>query len=125
MKMYESLPEERRDLVQRWFATQKIIIENTGISPEDWFRYIQWAMDNPFDFSFVKDFPEKEEGVASADSAKKTDETAGARHLVGADTKKTPLADGPGIKDKAKSEKGIEKELFNRFLSEQISKGRK
>src|SRR5437870_656868 len=85
MKTYESLPEERRDLVQRWFATQKLIIDNVGISAEEWFRYIQWAMDNPFDFSFVRGFPEKEDtpNIAAADSAKKADETRDARQLVG------------------------------------------
>jgi hypothetical protein len=29
------------------------------------------------------------------------------------------------MKDKAKSDKGLEKELFNRFMSEQMGKGRK
>jgi hypothetical protein len=125
MKSYEALPEDRRDQVQRWFATQKLIIENAGISPEEWFRYIQWAMDNPFDFSFIQNFPEKEEAGGAADDAKKQDETRDARQLVGGETKKKPVADGPGMKEKAKSEKTIEKELFNRFLSEQISKGRK
>lgn len=125
MKSYEALPEERRDLVQRWFAMQKIIIEHAGISAEAWFGHIQWAMDNPFDYSFVQGFPEKEETVSAADSAKETDETRAARKLVGGATKKTPLADGPGMKDKAKSDKGLEKELFNRFMSEQMGKGRK
>src|SRR5260370_42689489 len=120
MKTYEALPEERRDLVQRWFATQKLIIDNAGITAEEWFRYIQWAMDNPFDFSFVQQFPEKEEAGGASDDARKTDETRDARKIVGADTKKAPIADGPGMKDKAKSEKGLEKELFSRFMSEQM-----
>lgn len=125
MKSYEALPEERRDLVQRWFATQKLIIENAGISPEEWFRYVQWAMDNPFDYSFIQNFPDKEAPAVGADSAAKVDETRAAQKLVGADTKKAPLADGPGMKEKAKSEKGLEKELFNRFMTDRISKGRK
>jgi hypothetical protein len=29
------------------------------------------------------------------------------------------------MKEKAKSEKGLEKELFNRFMSESMNKGRK
>ena len=125
MKSYEALPEERRDLVQRWFATQKLIIENAGISAEEWFRYVQWAMDNPFDYSFVMNFPDKEGAAVGADSAAKVDETRAAQKLVGGDTKKAPLADGPGMKEKAKSEKGLEKELFNRFMTDRIPKGRK
>lgn len=125
MKTYEALPEERRDLVQRWFATQKVIIENAGITAEEWFRYIQWAMDNPFDYSFVQAFPDKEVEGGARDSAAKVDETRKAQRLVGADTKKAPLADGPGIKEKAKSSQGLEKELFNRFMTDRISKGRK
>ncbi|MCK6550380.1 hypothetical protein L6R52_31375 [Myxococcota bacterium] len=124
MKTYEALPEERRELVQRWFATQKIIIDNAGISADEWFRYVQWAMDNPFDYAFVQGFADKPDAVVSADSAAESDETRAARKLVGADAKKAPLMDGPGMKDKAKSDKGLEKELFNRFLSNQI-KGRK
>lgn len=124
MKNYEALPEERRELVQRWFATQKIIIENAGVTAEEWFRHVQWAMDNPFDYAFVSDFPDKPETNVSSDSAKGSDETRAARKLVGGDTKKAPLADGHGMKDKAKSDKGLDKELFNRFLSNQI-KGRK
>lgn len=126
MKTYEALPEERRDLVQRWFAMQKIIVDNAGISAEDWFRHVQWAMDNPFDYAFVQNFPDKVvEGVAG-DSAKKTDETRAAQKLVGTETKKAPLTDGQhGMKEKAKSEKGLEKELFNRFMTDRISKGRK
>jgi hypothetical protein len=125
MKSYEALPEERRDMVQRWFAMQKLIIENAGISAEDWFRHIQWAMDNPFDYRFVTEHFEKEATEVAGDSAKEADETRDARKLVGADTKKAPLADGPGIKDKAKSEKSVDKELFNRFMAEQMKKGRK
>src|SRR5688572_17463764 len=100
MKSYESLPEERRDLVQRWFAMQKLIIENAGTTADEWFRYIQWAMDNPFDYRFVMSFPEKEETHGASDSAKETDETRAARLLVGADPKKAPAADGPTMKDK-------------------------
>jgi hypothetical protein len=125
MKAYEALPEERRDMVQRWFAMQKIIIENAGISAEEWFRYIQWAMDNPFDYSFVNQHADKEAPSASSDSAKAEDETRAARKLVGGEGKKAPLADGPGMKEKAKAEKGLEKELFNRFMSESMNKGRK
>jgi hypothetical protein len=125
MKSYEALPEERRDMVQRWFAMQKIIIENSGINAEEWFRHIQWAMDNPFDYSFVLAFPDKDAPNATADSAKASDETRAARKLVGGEGKKAPLADGPGLKEKAKSEKGLEKELFNRFMSESMNKGRK
>jgi hypothetical protein len=125
MKSYEALPEDRRDMIQRWFAMQKLIIESSGIGAEDWFRHIQWAMDNPFDYSFVNAFPEKEGGALAEDSAKATDETRAARKLVGGEAKKAPVADGPGIKEKAKSEKGLEKELFNRFMSESMNKGRK
>src|SRR5262245_54207516 len=74
LKAYEALPEERRDRIQRWFAMQKLIVDNAGIKADEWFRYIQWAMDNPFDYSFVNDFPATEAAGGKADSAKATDE---------------------------------------------------
>jgi hypothetical protein len=124
MKTFESLPEDRRDLVHRWFATQKLIIDNSGITVEDWFNHVQWAIENPFDYSFVMNFPDKEEAGGPADNTKTTDETQRARQLVGAQPHTARTEASPTIKDKATSERGLEKELFSRFMSEQMKKGK-
>lgn len=125
IKAFEGLPEDRQEKLKMWFATQKIIIENSGLSPEEWFGYIEWAMDNPFDYSFVKDFPDTAE-AADEDSAARSDETRGARDFIGADGARKPLADGPGITEKAKSEKKLERELFDEFMKNRLGgSGRK
>jgi hypothetical protein len=123
IKAFEKLPEERRENLSKWFATQKIIIENSGLSPEEWFRHIEWAMDHPLDYSFVLEFPDVTDEAAAADSAARTDETRTAREMVGADAPKTPLADGPGIVDKAQSEKKLERELFDEFMKNRLGGG--
>ena len=124
IKAYEKLPEDRQEKLKKWFATQKIVIENSGLSPDEWFRYIEWAMDNPFDYSFVKDFPDKAE-EAGGDSAARNDETRSAREMVGAEGAKTPLASGEGVAEKAKSEKKLERELFDEFMKNRLGGGRK
>lgn len=118
MEAFEALPEDRRDKLQRWFATQKVIIENGGLSEEEWFGYIQWAMDNPFDYSFIHDFPDQPEANPEADSAERGDGTKAARQLIGGDTAApaAPVEDGRGLKDKATSERGLERELFENFM---------
>jgi hypothetical protein len=122
IKAFEKLPEDRQEKLKKWFATQKIIIENSGLSPEQWFGYIEWAMDHPFDYSFVKDFPDKPE-EQGADSAARRDETRSAREMVGADAPKTPLASGEGVAEKAKSEKKLERELFDEFMKNRLGGG--
>lgn len=133
MQSFEALPEERRDLIQRWFAMQKLIIENAGVEAAEWFGYVQWAMDNPLDYRFVLDFPDRGERANSPetssarfqDTSREKDETKKARELVGAAVRKTAVADGPGMKANAKSEGGLERELFDRFMKEQMGKVRK
>lgn len=122
IKAFEGLPEERQENLKKWFATQKIIIENSGLAPEEWFAHVEWAMDNPFDYTFIKDFPDSGE-TADGDAAIIGDETKSAREMVGADAAKTPLADGPGITEKAKSEKKLERELFDEFMKNKLGGG--
>ena len=117
MEAFRGLPEDRQENLKKWFATQKIIIENAGLSPDEWFTYVQWAMDNPFDYRFILDFPEQEEHDVEKDAAERSDQTRGARDLVAggkADPKTAP--DGPGIQEKAKSEQSLERELFSNFM---------
>lgn len=120
MRSFKELPEDRQDKLKRWFATQKIIIENSGLSEEEWFTYIQWAMDNPLDYEFIKDFPDIPEARPEADAAERADATKKARQLVGGQVAAV-APDGEGIKDKAKSEGGLEKELFERFMQNRRS----
>ncbi len=117
MKGFKELPEDRQDNIFRWFATQKIIIENSGLEMQEWFAYIEWAMDNPFDYAFINDFPDMPEHEVGADAAERADGTKQARALVGGAVAVTgPTADGPGLKDKAKAKEGLERELFDRFM---------
>ena len=108
----------------RWFATQKVIIENTGLEIDDWFRYIQWAMDHPFDYSFIKDFPDVPEGVSASDSAERADATKKSRQFVGSETKTNAPVSGEGMTEKGKSDKGLERELFARFMADRLGGGR-
>lgn len=121
MRSFEALPEERQDKLRRWFATQKIIIDNSGLTPDEWFEYVHWALENPFDYAFIKDFPDMPEADLTSDAAEKGDATKKARELVGGQTAaKGPLA-GEGIKEAAKSEGGLEKELFANFMKNRRS----
>jgi hypothetical protein len=116
MRAFEALPEDRQDKLKRWFATQKIIIDSSGLTEAEWFGYVQWAMDNPFDYAFIHDFPDlPEAGAGQADGAERADATKRARQLVGGQVK-TRAPDGPGLKEKATSDKGLERELFDRFM---------
>ena len=116
MRAFEALPEDRKDKLQRWFATQKVIIDSSGLTEGEWFGYVQWAMDNPFDYAFIRDFPDiPEVGAGLGDGAERTDGTKRARQLVGGQVP-VRAPDGPGLKDKAKSDKGLERELFDRFM---------
>lgn len=123
MKAFEALPAEQRDNIERWFATQKIIIENTGLTAQQWFGYIEWAMDNPLDYSFILDFPATAESMAAADDAERTDSTRDARRLVGADTPVTAGTGDGGLQDKATSDRKVERELFDRFMKERLGGG--
>ena len=117
MESFKGLPEDRQENIKKWFATQKVIIDNSGLSANEWFTYIQWAMDNPFDYSFILDFPEPVEHDVNADSAERSDTTKDARDLIAggkADPKMAP--DGPGIQEKAQSEQSLERELFSNFM---------
>lgn len=115
MKAFEVLPPDRKDNLMRWFATQKIIIENSGLTDHEWFSHIQWAMDNPFDYAFIKDFPDIPELTTEADAAERSDATKKARALVGGQVE-ARAPDGPGIKEKAAAKEGLERELFDRFM---------
>jgi hypothetical protein len=126
IKGFEELPAERQENLKKWFATQKVIIDNSGQTPKEWFSLIQWAMDNPFDYSFINDFPDGAEiGVKAKDAAEKVDTTRDARQMVGAQVNRS-APDGKGIQEKAGSEKGgVERELFDRFMKERLGGGRK
>ena len=59
MESFETLPEEKREHLRQWFVVQAMIMENLQVSEEEWFGLIYWAMEHPFDFSFVDDFPDE------------------------------------------------------------------
>jgi hypothetical protein len=121
MEAFKVLPEDRQDKLRMWFATQKLIIDHAGLTPEKWFGHIQWAMDNPLDYSFVNDFPDRGE-LGGEDSAERTDETRAARELVGGATK-VSAPEGDAMPKKAQAEQGLERELFDRFMSGRLGGG--
>ncbi len=117
MESFRSLPEDRQENIKKWFATQKIIIDNSGLSVQEWFSHVQWAMDNPFDYRFVLDFPEVPEHDVGKDAAERSDATRDARDLVtGGESGAKSAPDGPGIPDKARAEGSLERELFSNFM---------
>ena len=123
MKAFESLPEDRQTALRAWFGMQKVIIDNSGLSTKDWFEHVQWAFDHPLDFSFVNDFPAEGASVHGGDASEATDATRDAKEFVGATAKSTAVADGPGLQEKAQSEKAVDKELFDRFMHERMKPG--
>ncbi len=114
MEAFNKLPAERQDKIHRWFATQKIIIEHTDLTVDEWFGHIQWAMDNPFDYSFILDFPD-EAADGGEDAAEVGDDSRDARELVGGQTARN-APDGPNIADKSKAGGQLERELFDDFM---------
>lgn len=120
LQSFNILPEDRQEKLRYWFATQKIIIDHSGLTPEEWFGYIQWAMDNPLDYSFVNDFPDRGD-AAGEDAAERIDATRAARELVGGSTK-VSVSEGK-VSEKARSEQGLERELFDRFMSGRLGGG--
>lgn len=111
---FEALPPDKRENVEKWFATQKIIIEASGLEPQAWFGYIEWALDNPFDYSFIQDFPDV--GTGTEDEAERTDGTRSARQLVGGETRVAAPDADEGMAKKASAKKGLERELFDNFM---------
>ena len=91
LEKVEALPEERKRAVQHWFGTQMFIAKELGLDPDDWFGYLDWALQNPLDFSFLFQRP-KGRGPGPSD-----DELKAAKAVLGAVTgTKMPGKGGPG-----------------------------
>jgi hypothetical protein len=117
MKVFDSLPKERKELLSHWFQTQILIMDNLGVPEDEWFALIGWALDNPDDFSFIDAFPET---TASGDAKSGEDkEKAAALRTVGGKEDKS-VATGPGIKEKATAQ-GIDRELYQRFMANRMN----
>ncbi len=119
IKDFEKLPKENQENLKKWFGTQKLIIDNSGLTPLEWFEFVSWALDNPYDYSFINDFPDVPDVSGSKDGAERADQTRGARALVGSDTKRS-APDGKGIQEKAGAKKGLERELFDNFMKNRL-----
>lgn len=55
---FQQLPAERQEAVKKWFGLQSYLAHALGLAQEEWMKYVQWAFDNPFDYSFIAEFPE-------------------------------------------------------------------
>ena len=119
VQAFEALPEDRQENVRKWFATQRVIIEASGLEPQEWFSYVEWALDHPFDYSFIQDFPDVGNGAGTTDGAERVDGTRKPRELVGGNTK-VAAPTGEGIQEKAQSGKGLERELFDNFMRNRL-----
>lgn len=125
---YEALPEDRKASLTLWFATQRLIVENAGISLRDWCAYLEWAMHNPLDYSFILDFPEQKR-AKPRDESQRGDETSRARSLIGADVVRHNIEPGSrarvgsGIRDKSASSREVDHDLFARFMQERMKPG--
>jgi hypothetical protein len=112
------LPKPRQEAVAIWMEMQGFIVQNLGVPPDEWLGYVQWALENPFDYSFVEEFPDDGTYELTEDSATIGDATEAARNVVGSKAAKN-VATGDGIQGKRKTD-GIDKELFNRFMSQHM-----
>ena len=53
------LPPEILERVNGWVSTQQFVAQELGVAWDEWYQYLQWAFQNPLDFSFA------DEGIAS------------------------------------------------------------
>lgn len=118
MSAFEALPEQSQDHLRRWFATQKLIIEASGLSPEAWFGYVEWAIERPMDYSFIEAFPAPEASVDEQDGSE-TDETRASRALVGAELERQALDQGEGVRTMVEG-KSLEREVFKNFMQNHL-----
>ena len=121
LENYEKLPPGRKKGLERWFATQALIIHNLGIEEEKWFGLIWWALENPLDFSFIEEFPEG--GGPSQKVEKGPQEGAAARRFLGADGEKKQVATGGDGVRKSATKGGLDQELYQRFMANQMRQG--
>lgn len=117
MTAFDALPPDRQENVKKWFLTQRVIIEASGLTPEAWFAHVEWALDHPFDYSFIQDFPA--EGGAE-DGSESTAALNASRRLVGADTRVAAPQTGAGVAKKGGAAKGLERELFDNFMRNRL-----
>lgn len=114
MAAFRQLPPASQTALRQWFATQELIIAHSGQSARAWYTRLQWAMAHPGDYSFIDDFPAPD--PKAEDSTERGDATQQARAFVGGDASwQAPATQG--IQDKARSERGLEQELFARFMA--------
>ena len=52
-EQYESLPAYKQEQVDGWVGTNMFIATELGIAPEEWMAMVQFARDNPEDFSYL------------------------------------------------------------------------
>lgn len=114
------LPKDKQDALRHWFATQALIVEVGGIAEEEWAGLLHWAMEHPFDFSFIDELPtEGEEADAIRETAKSQSELA--RERLGQKIERNAV-EGKGLRKSATKE-GLEGELFRRFMNNQLNQG--
>lgn len=91
---FEKLPEERQVAVQKWYAIQAYTAEQLGLTVEEWMAHVQWAMENPLDFSFLADFPEVAAALAAQDGFEKGGDNKAAA-LIGSRPDAIPSTEQP------------------------------
>lgn len=52
---FKELEPDKQAAVQGWVNTQMFICRELGLETDAWFEYIEWAFQNPFDFTFAMD----------------------------------------------------------------------
>lgn len=50
---YKKLPPDAQERVQAWLGTQMFIARELALPRETWLGYVEWALRNPFDYSFL------------------------------------------------------------------------
>jgi hypothetical protein len=114
---FDQLPKERREAVAAWLGTQRILYETLGVAQGEWWGYIEWALKNPLDYSFIDELP----AAGAQDGAMGLEIDSKTKTLLGT----TAKAAAPVIPDgKDEGELKQHREAFQNFMRSR-SGGRK
>jgi hypothetical protein len=96
----EELPEDRKGRLYEWFHVQTAICESLAITPEKWFEYVRWAIENPHDYTSLRPWMD---GTSTSDSDVLDADTnsSAARRQLGDETSRRPVQKGKPIEERA------------------------
>lgn len=51
---YEELSPDKKEEVDGWVGTNMFLAAELGVTPQDWWAYVEHAFQNPDDFAYLK-----------------------------------------------------------------------